>query len=292
MEFNKQELIKSPMNYTGGKFKLLEQIIPLFPERIDTFVDLFAGGFNVGINVKAKKVICNDITFEVIDLYENFKKHETEFIIKRIKDIQDEFGVTKENKQGYLDLREFYNSGNKRWDYFYSLVTSSFSNQIRFNEERKFNIPSGVRKDFKTPFGKRFFNPSMEKNLRGFSEKLKKMNVEFTSFNFIDMDISNFNKDTFIYLDPPYLISDAHYNKAWNEEVEIKFLEFVDKLNEKGCKFALSNTFENNKKENKILKEWSTKYNVNYINADYCNSSYQREDKSKNKTIEVLITNY
>ncbi|MFZ7260303.1 DNA adenine methylase, partial [Avibacterium avium] len=38
------------MNYIGGKFKLLKQITPLFPKKIDTFVDLFAGGVNVGIN--------------------------------------------------------------------------------------------------------------------------------------------------------------------------------------------------------------------------------------------------
>ena len=29
----------------------------LFPENIDTFIDLFAGGFNVAVNVKANKTI-------------------------------------------------------------------------------------------------------------------------------------------------------------------------------------------------------------------------------------------
>lgn len=35
--------IKSPLNYVGGKYKLLNEIIPLFPENINTFVDLFGG---------------------------------------------------------------------------------------------------------------------------------------------------------------------------------------------------------------------------------------------------------
>jgi len=35
MNFKKEELIKSPLNYTGGKFKLLPQLVPLFPEEID-----------------------------------------------------------------------------------------------------------------------------------------------------------------------------------------------------------------------------------------------------------------
>ena len=45
--------ISSPMNYIGGKYKLLPQIMPLFPEDIDTFVDIFCGGANVGINATA-----------------------------------------------------------------------------------------------------------------------------------------------------------------------------------------------------------------------------------------------
>ena len=52
MDFKKEELIKSPLNYTGGKYKLLPQILPYFPNDINTFIDLFAGGCNVGINVK------------------------------------------------------------------------------------------------------------------------------------------------------------------------------------------------------------------------------------------------
>jgi len=55
------ELIKSPLNYVGGKFKLLSQILPLFPEHIRIFIDLFSGGCNVAVNVNAQQIICNDI---------------------------------------------------------------------------------------------------------------------------------------------------------------------------------------------------------------------------------------
>ncbi|MDK7859437.1 DNA adenine methylase, partial [Klebsiella pneumoniae] len=52
---SKKEYIKSPLNYIGGKYRILNQIMPLFPKDIKTFVDLFSGGGNVGINVKAEK---------------------------------------------------------------------------------------------------------------------------------------------------------------------------------------------------------------------------------------------
>lgn len=46
--------VKSPLNYTGGKHKLLPQITKLFPDDIKTFYDVFSGGANVGINATAK----------------------------------------------------------------------------------------------------------------------------------------------------------------------------------------------------------------------------------------------
>ena len=45
-----KDIIQSPLNYTGGKFRLLPQLLPLFPKDAGTFVDLFCGGCNVGIN--------------------------------------------------------------------------------------------------------------------------------------------------------------------------------------------------------------------------------------------------
>ena len=64
----KQNYIKSPLNFTGSKYKLLPQILPLFPDNIDTFVDLFGGGFNVGVNVEAKHIVYNDISKQVTNL--------------------------------------------------------------------------------------------------------------------------------------------------------------------------------------------------------------------------------
>ena len=63
------------MNYIGGKYKLLPQILPLFPQNINTFVDMFAGGLDVSLNVRANNIICNDINNYVIGIYEEMKQH-------------------------------------------------------------------------------------------------------------------------------------------------------------------------------------------------------------------------
>ena len=75
LDFLQKKFVKSPLNYTGGKYKLLNQILPLFPNKINTFVDLFAGGCNVSVNVKAKSILANDINKQIVDLYQHFKNN-------------------------------------------------------------------------------------------------------------------------------------------------------------------------------------------------------------------------
>ena len=113
MEFKKEELIKSPLNYVGGKFKLLPQILPLFPEDINVFVDLFAGGFNVGINVKANKVICNDYEKVVINFLKDISKLDSEEALLILKNTIAKYELSKTNEQGFKRIREDYNNGNR-----------------------------------------------------------------------------------------------------------------------------------------------------------------------------------
>ena len=49
-----EKLIKSPLNYVGGKFKILPQILPLFPKDVDYFIEPFCGGLNVMANFNGK----------------------------------------------------------------------------------------------------------------------------------------------------------------------------------------------------------------------------------------------
>ncbi|PNV83317.1 MAG: adenine methyltransferase [Sulfurimonas sp.] len=96
--------VKSPLNYTGGKFKLLNQIIPLFPKKIYIFCDIFAGGCNIGINIKANKIICNDINKEIIELFNYFKITNIEEILSELESTIYENNLSNSSKYGY----EFY----------------------------------------------------------------------------------------------------------------------------------------------------------------------------------------
>lgn len=285
--------IKSPLNYIGGKYKILNQIIPKFPKKINTFVDLFGGGFNVGINVDAETVVYNDVIEPLCELMNYFSDNEADEVIKKLEDNIKKNSLDKENTDAFLQLRNKYNHNiyknedEKILD-FYSLVLYSFNYQIRFNQNMKYN----------TPFGKNrsSYNPNIKKNLEKFIKKINKTNVKITKDKFADFDFSNLGEDDFVYCDPPYLITTGSYNdgnrgiKDWTLEDEKKLLDILDDLNSRGVKFALSNVLIANDKKNEILTEWSKKYTVYIIENSFNNSNYRR--KKKDDTIEVLITNY
>jgi site-specific DNA-adenine methylase len=77
-------LVKAPFNYSGNKYKLLKQLLPLFPENITDFVDLFGGGFDVGTNVEAERVYYNEI---FMPMYEVVKEISTGDLAKIIEQI-------------------------------------------------------------------------------------------------------------------------------------------------------------------------------------------------------------
>lgn len=280
--------IKSPMNYTGGKYKLLEHIIPGFPKKIDNFVDLFAGGLNVGINVNANTIYANDQITYLIELYKMFQNTTTDELLKKIKERIEAYSLSQTNAEGYNALRAEYNKSKSLLDLFV-LTCFSFNHQIRFNSKHEFN----------TPFGKdrSSFNDSIERNLILFCNALHNKNIILSTGDFRDFDISKLNSGDVVYCDPPYLITTGSYNdgkrgfKDWTETEDADLLSLLDKLNDRGILFALSNVFAHKGQTNDALIEWSKKYNVLYIDKTYSNCSYHFKDRGT-KTVEVLITNY
>lgn len=281
----KKELIKSPMNYVGGKYRLLPQILPLFPKDINTFVDLFCGGFNVGVNIEANKIIGNDLCKEIIEVYKGIQKEGLENSLNLIKNEINKYDLSKTNEEGFKQIRSFYNEGNKEWYIFYAMLTHAFNYQIRFNKKGEYNMPFGRNRSY--------FNSTLERNFIKFAKAIEEKNIIFTNHNFKDLKIDLLNKDDFVYLDPPYLITCASYNEqgGWNEEEEYSLLSLCDNLNNNNIKFALSNVLEHKGLKNEILMKWANNYKIHYLNYDYNNCNYQDKNKD-NKTIEVLITNY
>ena len=310
-EYESEEKIngyaKSPLNYTGGKYKLLPQLLEKFPPHFNSFVDLFGGGFNVGANIECNTIVYNDKQKEVARLIKLFYKYDYSIIIKKIEknivkyelsntyengyeyyNCESDSGVGSYNKEKYTKLREDYNSlkrDSEEKDFLLlTLIIFSFNNQIRFNSNGEFNMP----------VGKRDFNSSSRKNIKDFALKIKNKTILFQNKDFNKIDYSNL-ENPFFYCDPPYYLGIASYNEnnGWTIKEERKLLKFLEKLNGEGIPFALSNVIEHKGKVHEELKQWVDKnhFNLIYIKASYSNSNYQIKDKEA-VTREVLITNY
>jgi DNA adenine methylase len=285
------DFIKSQLNYIGGKYKILPQIFPLFPKEINCFVDLFAGGANVGINAKANEIILNDNLVYLVDMYEVLAKKSKGEILDFIDGTIAEFDLSLMNADGYNKLRERYNEKQNPLD-LPILSFFSFNHQIRFNNDHKFN----------TPFGKNRsrYNDNIKKNLIDFINALQSKNIIFTKKDFGRFNFSKLTDKDFVYCDPPYLITVGTYNDGkrgftgWDLEQEQELLDILDDLYRQKIKFALSSALTREGKTNALLKNWvyKNKHKVRKIVKDYANSNYRTSDRSKENMQEVLITNF
>ena len=294
-----KKYIKSPMNYTGGKYKLLHQIEPLFPENINLFVDLFTGGGNIAVNVKANKIVANDCEENIIGIYKTFQKYDNvDELIAQIEEIIKTYGLTIDNTEAYNKFRNDYNNlKTSQGNYplpissynmdilLYVLICYSFNHQYRFNSKGEFNMPFGKERSQ--------WNENMKNNLINFHRRIKEKDIVFLNKDFRQLKVDKLGINDFVYCDPPYLITCATYNEkdGWNQECEEDLLNLLDELNTKKIKFALSNVLYSKGKTNDLLIEWSKKYTVHHLDYTYQNCNYHTKDKT-NKSDEVLITNY
>ena len=295
---------RSPLFYVGDKYKLMDQLVNLFPKEVNNFYEPFVGGGTVFLNITAKKYFLNDIDEHLINIHKllilNAKKPELFFkdvekIIHKYKlshsykkdivpnSLKKEFKKTyyaRFNKKGYEKLRECVNK-NKKNDplILYILLIYGFNRMLRFNGGGKFNLPVGNVD----------FNKNVSNALNDYFNFVEDKKIKLTSRDFRKFfDKNDYLENDFVYLDPPYLITASEYNKFWDEKSEFDLLNLKDELNKNNVKFALSNVTHYNGSKNDLLIEWMRKYKVHEIKSNYINY----HDNGKKKIKEVLITNH
>lgn len=276
---NHQVYYASPLNYIGGKADLVPFIKEYAPKKIKRVIDLFGGGFNVGVNLEAEQIIYNDCNFKVRELLEMFRNEELVHIYKYIIKMIKKYRLQKGDKEAYLKIRELYNrQKNKDPKLLYLLILFGFQQQIRFNSSY----------DYNNPVGQAGFNDKILEKMVSYSRNLKEKNVVFLSEDF-EQIWPYIHEETFVYCDPPYLITLGSYNdgkrgfNGWNEEEEKRLLHFLDQLNQKGIPFMLSNILEHKEKKNETLIAWIQRNHYQVI---------EYPDKTRKNRKEVIIVNY
>lgn len=308
------DFIKSPLNYTGNKSRILNQILPLFPKKINVMVDIFCGGATVGLNVDCKKVYFVDANERIIGLLKILSQFDFEKLLSKLEtiinkyklsysykygyanyrkecgDIKDNNGLKDYNKVGFEALKKDYNDlknkdSKKAYLMLYVLMVYAFNNDIRFNSRGEFNLP----------IGKTDLNKNNVMKLKKYIERTKSKECSFICSSFSSEDVKKIlDEADFVYMDPPYIVGDAVYNSGWTKEKEKELLSFISSLIERKVNFAFSNVTEKIGKANTLLLQWindnQSKIEVNNIIYNYKSSSYNKKIRDA-KEKEVLVVN-
>lgn len=247
---------RSPFFYVGDKFKLVPQLKDNFPKDIDRFIEPFCGGGSVFLNTNAKKYLLNDIDTYMIKLHEfliSFSNNqdafwdELKFDIDKYKlsatflgkdvpkEYRKEFVKTyfaKYNKEAYYKMRSDFNDNKDDMMLLYMLLIYGFNRMLRFNSKGDFNLPVGNVD----------FNKNVVNALNSYFDYVSDKNIELFNMDFQDfIEKVQPTPNDMVYLDPPYLITFSEYNKLWNEDSEMRLIDYLDELNSRKVRFAVSN---------------------------------------------------
>lgn len=275
------------LKWAGGKTQLLDQFSNFYPRdleesNIKIYVEPFIGGGAVFFSLQEKydfeKVIINDINKNLIITYKVIQNNVNK-LINELRNIHNEYHATEdmEVKQNiYYNERKAFNdeNGNINSDVFAEKWISHasrmiFLNKTCFNGLYRENKKGG----FNVPFGKRVNAPILdEENLKEVNKVLK--NVIILNGDFTEVE-EYIDKDTFVYIDPPYrpLSNTSNFkdysSTEFNDESQIRLGNWVRKVwEEKGAKIMLSNSDpKNTNEEDSFFDELYSEFKIERVRA-------------------------
>lgn len=302
MENNKT--IRSPFFYVGDKYKLMPQLKQLMPKKIEQYIEPFVGGGSSFLNSKGTSYMLNDVDSYVVELHRQIGSYtgKSEELFDALFEIIDFYGLScsyrgicvpedmkkkyvktyysKYNKDAYIRMRKDFNANKNDFLRLYLLLIYGFNHMIRFNGKGDFNLPVGNVD----------FNNNVYQALNNYLDFVGEHEIEFFNMDYISfLEKIRFDKNSYVFLDPPYLISMSEYNKLWNDKKEDELCEYLDSLNDRGIKFGITNLITHKGKVNQRFLEWSKKYCAYDVKSNYISFN---DNTIKADSQEVFVTNY
>ena len=283
------KLVRSPINYMGGKYRSLKYFQHLIPEVEGTFYDVFAGSGTVLLNADAQKYVYNDINTPLAELFLFLSQQEnSEDFFKELQDDVEKYEL--DTKEGYLNLRDIYNK-EPNPKHLFLLMNHSFSYLIRFNKNGGFNASYGQ--------GVCKLGKNMGDKVDGMLNKLKgkELLVLNKPFQELKDELLNLSKNDFVYLDPPYEMTQANYNEnrgfaGWSQKDVDETYELIEELIKREIPFGYSNTIVVKGKINKRLKSLIQNYpQLKATKVGKLDLTGIGTKKTIGKDLEVYITN-
>ena len=287
-------IAKPFLKWAGGKTQILAQIDENLPKelkegKIKKYIEPFVGGgavlFYLLQKYEFKEVIINDINEDLMLSYKVIK-NDVNRLIEELSSLRDEFLSLDEERRRdfYYRVRDEFNNNKdydevKRVAQFIFLNKTCYNGLYRVNKKGEFNVPYG-----------RYKNPKIfdEDNLIAVSKLLKNVKILCGDFEIVDEYV---DEESFVYFDPPYkplnkTSSFTSYTKYdFNDDDQIRLAKFYRKLDKRGAKLMLSNSYNV-----EFFERLYEGFNIKKVVAKRMINC--KGDMRKNDIYEFLIMNY
>ncbi len=267
----------SLIKWTGSKRSQAAAIAAFFPRKRDVgYFEPFLGGGAVAYLAAQTftRVSASDLYAPLIDLWGNVKLH-PEDVINQYK---DDWGKLQSDFPGYFfEVRDRFNKNPNGQDLLF-LSRTCVNGIIRFNKKGEFNNSIHL--------SRRGMKPAI------FGKIVTRWNSVLGNTTFSTHDYSEILEDVgrgdFVYLDPPYFNSHNRYVQDLDIE---KFLVFLDALNRKGARWALS--FDGSRGDENLTYELPRELYRYHTKLTSGNSAVQKVlNDAVQKVDESLYLNY
>jgi len=291
--------LKPFVKWVGGKSQLIDEIEKMLPsdgeKNFKKYAEPMVGGGAIFFNILSKydfeELYISDINAELINAYKAVKD-DVDNLIAKLNEMQMTFLPMDENgrKYFYYNVREKFNStvlsaetATEKAAQFIFLNKTCFNGLYRVNRKGQFNVPMGAYK-----------NPTIcdDENLRNIHDALQNVTIVCGDYS---LSQSFIDKDTFVYLDPPYRpISEtsgftSYNSESFDDNEQIRLAQFIDEINKLGAKIVLSNSDPKNvNEEDNFFDDLYRNYKINRVEATRMINS--KADK-RGKINELLICN-
>jgi len=268
---------KPLLKWVGGKGKLLKKLSLYVPNGYTNYVEPFVGGgaFLFGLNPPIGTI--NDSNRELINFYSQVRDNPLELLnLTKTLVISSEVYYTIRDDDREVDWRDSKSC-------LYRAARFLYLNRTAFNGIWRVNAKGSMN----TPFGKydKVIFPTEEHTLT-VSKILRKTTILNTDFyNTLDY----IDKDTFVYLDPPYIpysetANFTNYASAgFGVEDQKRLVTYCNIVANKGAKFLLSNS------DTPLTRTLFGNFEINAVDVYH---SVGASSKSRVDKCEVIVRNY
>ena len=197
--------LKTPLRYPGGKSRACTKLDQFFPDLRDykEYREPFLGGGSVAIHITKKyphlQVWVNDLYEPLVNFWKTLQD-DGYALYKRLQELKSRYPDRGSAKGLFLEAKELVNDDSVSPLYracaFYVINKCSFSG---LTESSSFSAQASDNN---------FSMRGIEK-LTGYSEIIK--NWKITNLRY--QELLSDDRETFLYLDPPYEIGSNHYGK-------------------------------------------------------------------------------